>query len=105
MVKNIPITRFLFITIIVLLSVLTFLSYEMFITGPNEEELINNTMEYLQKNMYGGDNITLGNYYEEDGVIYRIDIEYDDRGNIEELDIYVTEDGKYIFFDPPTEMV
>lgn len=84
----------------VLLVILILLASNLYLLKPSKEEVVRNSMDYIHNNLKGGENVTLISTSNTNSSLYRMDIKF--RGR--KLDLYVTKDGKYIFFQPPTKV-
>jgi len=91
--------KFLKILTVLLLVFLVVLVFDAYISGPSKEEVVQESMEYIQNNLKRGEDVNLVSSHETDSSMYRLEVEMKDEGT---LDLYVTEDGKYIFFERPT---
>ncbi|MFP4116163.1 MAG: hypothetical protein ACLFTQ_03080 [Candidatus Aenigmatarchaeota archaeon] len=83
-----------------LVIILILMASNMYLFRPSKEEVVENSMDYIHNNLKGGENVTLVSSSTTESSFYRMDIQL--RGR--RLDIYVTKDGKYIFFETPTKI-
>lgn len=98
-------------TLLLLLAIVFFIAADLYLLQPSKEEVVDDAMDYINNNLFGDEDTELVSYSEtESDHFYRIDIRLGDdvqdmiETGEEVIDIYVTVDGNYIFFEPPTEI-
>ncbi|MFB6217506.1 MAG: hypothetical protein ABEJ72_11185 [Candidatus Aenigmatarchaeota archaeon] len=67
---------------------------------PSKDKVVDRAMNHIRTELKGGENTTLISSSDTGSTFYRLKVNFTGR----KVNVYVTKDGKYIFFQNPTEI-